>query len=59
MAAEIDNITAARYHQEELLAEAALRQLLKASRPARSKPARNGNRVRALLRRIAGAPSFA
>jgi hypothetical protein len=59
MAAEIDIITAARYHQEELLAEAALRQLLRQTRPTRPEPARKGNRVRALLRRIAGAPSFA
>lgn len=59
MAAEIDNITAARYHQEELLAEAALRRLLRQERPDRTTPVRRTGRVRELLRRIAGAPTFA
>ena len=54
MAAEIDNITAARYHQEELLAEAALRRLLRQERPTRTAPTGRANWFRTLLRRIAG-----
>jgi hypothetical protein len=59
MAAELDLITAARHHQDDLLAEAANRRLLRVSRPVQPEPIQSGRRIQTLLRRIAGAPTFA
>ncbi len=60
MTAEIDILTAAYDHQTELLAEAEARRLIRrfdaptsGSRPAAKQ------RLNTLLRRLAGAPSFA
>jgi hypothetical protein len=59
MASELDILTAARHHQADLLEEAALRRLLRTAEPRRDEPAPTGRRLQTLLRRIAGAPSFA
>lgn len=59
MSAELDLITTARHHQADLLAEAANRRLLRVSRPIQPEPLQNGRRIQTLLRRIAGAPTFA
>ena len=59
MAAELDLITTARHHQADLLAEAADRRLLRVSRPTQPEPVHSGRRIQTLLRRIAGAPTFA
>jgi hypothetical protein len=60
MTAEISILTAAHDHQSELLAEAEARRLMRrTSAPTtQSRPAANG-RLTTLLRRIAGAPTFA
>lgn len=60
MTAEIDILIAAHDHQAELLAEADARRLLRTSdlyASGSQRPARR--RLTILLRRLAGAPSFA
>ncbi len=59
MAAEYDLQITAQHHQADLLAEAAARRLLRTSGPAREEPVPAGRRLQTLLRRLAGAPTFA
>lgn len=59
MSFEIDLQMAARHHQEELLAEASARRLSRSVRIQRDEPAPSGRRIQTLLRRLAGAPTFA
>ena len=59
MASEQDILTSARQHRDLLLDEAATRRLLRSSRPIQDDVAPNGRRLQLLLRRIAGAPTFA
>ena len=59
MAAEFDLQMAAQRHQTELLAEASARRLLRTTELRRDEPVPTGRRLQALLRRLAGAPSFA
>jgi hypothetical protein len=59
MASEFDFQITAQHHQTGLLAEAAARRLLKASTPSEAKPVATGRRLQTLLRRLAGAPTFA
>lgn len=59
MGTELDIVTAARTHQGELLAEAATRRLLRSVAPRSEEPSQPGRRIQTLLRRLAGAPSFA
>jgi hypothetical protein len=59
MASEFDLQSAARYHQSELLAEAASRRLTRSSELPREDPIPTARRLQTLLRRLAGAPTFA
>jgi hypothetical protein len=59
MASEFDLQSAAQYHQGELLAEAGARRRNRSTDERRDDPAPTGRRLQALLRRLAGAPSFA
>ena len=59
MASEFDLQTAARYHQDELLAEARAHRLNRTHDDRRDDPSPTGRRLQALLRRLAGAPSYA
>lgn len=59
MGTELDIVTAARTHQGELLAEAATRRLLRSVTPRAEAPNQPGRRIQTLLRRLAGAPTFA
>ena len=59
MASEFDLQSAATYHQTELLAEAANRRLTRSTELRRENPAPTSRRLQTLLRRLAGAPSFA
>ena len=59
MASEFEMLITAKYHQDELLREAATRRLLSTSKH-RDEPVRPMNiRIKTLLRRLAGAPTFA
>jgi hypothetical protein len=58
MASEFDLQSAARYHQTELLAQAANRRLARSAELRREDPAPT-RRLQTLLRRLAGAPTFA
>jgi hypothetical protein len=60
MTAEINILTAAENHQADLLAEASARSLLRTTHPFDAgtiRPAKR--RLTILLRRLAGAPTFA
>ena len=59
MFSEIDFQTAAQARQADLLIEAATRRLLRTSETRIDEPAAAGRRLQALLRRLAGAPTFA
>jgi len=59
MTSEFDLQTAAQYHRDELLAEAQGRRLTRTTDLRRGEPAPTGRRLQALLRRLAGAASFA
>jgi hypothetical protein len=59
MASEFDLQIAAQHHQDELLAEASARRTNRTTHERRHDPAPTGRRLQALLRRLAGAPSFA
>lgn len=59
MASEFDLQSAAQHHQHELLAEATARRLNRMTDERRDDPAPAGRRLHAVLRRLAGAPSFA
>jgi hypothetical protein len=59
MAAELDIITAGRSHQDELLAEARARRLLSTRIESQDESRHSGRRLQTLLRRLAGAPTFA
>jgi hypothetical protein len=59
MASELDFQVAAQHRQAELLGEAALRRLTRIDSTRREDPLPSGRRLQALLRRIAGVPTFA
>lgn len=59
MFSEIDFQIAAQDRQATLLAEATNRRLTRTSRDLPGEPAHATNRLQTLLRRIAGAPTFA
>ena len=60
MTAEIDILTAARYHQADLLAEAEARRLARSiEMPAAGSHQPTKRRLTLLLRRLTGAPTFA
>ena len=59
MAAEFDLQMAAQHHQNDLLAEAQARRLMRTAEVRRDEPAPTGRRLQTLLRRLAGTPSFA
>jgi hypothetical protein len=59
MAFEHDLHIAAQHHQAELLAEASARRLLRTVDSRREEPLPATNRLQSLLRRIAGAPTYA
>jgi hypothetical protein len=59
MATEFDFQIHAQHHQADLLAEAAARRLTRTVSVRRDDPAPAGRRLQTLLRRIAGAPTFA
>jgi hypothetical protein len=59
MASEFDFEVAARYHQDDLLAEATARRLTRTVTLRRDDSAPTGRRLQTLLRRLAGAPTFA
>jgi hypothetical protein len=59
MTSEFDLQSAAQYHQTELLAEAANRRLTRTSELRREDPIPTARRLQSLLRRLAGAPTFA
>jgi hypothetical protein len=59
MFSEIDLQTAAQGRQADLLNEAATRRLLRTSSTRVDEPAPAGRRLQTLLRRLAGAPTFA
>lgn len=59
MFSEIDFQVAAQDRQATLLAEAATRHLTRVSRERIHEPQPTSNRLQTLLRRIAGAPTFA
>jgi hypothetical protein len=59
MASEFDLQMAAQHHQNELLAEANARRLARTTELRRDEPAPAGRRLQTLLRRLAGAPTFA
>jgi len=59
MTAEFDLQMAAQHKQNELLAEAHARRLTRTAELRRENQAPTGRRLQTLLRRLAGAPSFA
>jgi hypothetical protein len=59
MATEQDILISARQHRDDLLEEAANRRLLRSSRQVQDDVNPSGRRLQTLLRRIAGAPTFA
>lgn len=60
MTAEINLLIAARDHQADLLAEAEARRLTRRTQsPTTGSQSRTNRRLNTLLRRIAGAPTFA
>jgi hypothetical protein len=60
MTAEINLLTAAHDHQADLLAEAEARRLTRRTRSQNAEsPSRSNGRLGTLLRRLAGAPTFA
>lgn len=59
MTSEFDFQFNAQHHQADLLAEAAARRLTRPASVRRDDPAPAGRRLQALLRRLAGAPTFA
>jgi hypothetical protein len=59
MASEFDLQSAGQYHQNELLAEANARRLTRSAEPRRDDAAPTARRLQTLLRRLAGAPTFA
>ena len=59
MFSEIDFQTTAQDRQATLLAEASARRIARVSMDRPSEPAQGTNRLQTLLRRIAGAPTFA
>jgi len=59
MAAEFDLQMAAQHHQIELLTEASARRRIRTTELRRDEHMPTGRRLQALLRRLAGAPSFA
>ena len=59
MKSELDWLITTEYRQSELLREAALRRLTRTDSLPREEPLPSGRRLRTLLRRIAGAPTFA
>ncbi|MEX1168810.1 MAG: hypothetical protein WEE50_01580 [Chloroflexota bacterium] len=59
MASEFDLQIAAQHHQDELLAETNARRLSRTAELRRDDPAPTGRRLQALIRRLAGAPTFA
>ena len=59
MASEFDFQIAARHHQDKLLAEATARQLTRRTEIRRESQESTGRRLQTLLRRLAGAPTFA
>lgn len=59
MASEFDFQFNAQHHQDELLAEATARRLTRSPEIRRETPETTGRRLRTLLRRLAGAPTFA
>jgi len=59
VAAEYDLQISAQHHQAEMLAEAASRRLLRTSAPSPDQAVPVGRRLQTLLRRLAGAPTFA
>jgi hypothetical protein len=59
MFSEIDFQITAQDRQATLLAEASTRRLTRASHDRPSEPAPTSSRLQTLLRRIAGAPTFA
>jgi hypothetical protein len=59
MTAEINLLTAAHDHQAELLAEAEARRLTRPTRSKAGSRTRSSGRLHTLLRRLAGAPTFA
>jgi hypothetical protein len=59
MASESDFQINAQHRQNELLAEAAARRLTRITEIRRETPETTGRRLQTLLRRLAGAPTFA
>ena len=59
MATEYDFQITAQNHQADLLAEAAARRMTRTVSVRRDDAAPTGRRLQTLLRRIAGAPTFA
>jgi hypothetical protein len=59
MASEFDLQSAAQYHQHELLAEAANRRLTRTTELRRDDAVPTARRLQTLLRRLAGAPTYA
>jgi hypothetical protein len=59
MATEFDFQINAQHHQADLLAEAAARRLTRTISVRQDEPAPAGRRLQTLLRRLAGAPTFA
>lgn len=59
MFSEIDFQTAAQDRQATLLAEASARRIARASQERPGEPIPSGHRLQTLLRRLAGAPTFA
>lgn len=59
MFSEIDFQTAAQDRQATLLAEATNRRLTRASQGRPNEPQQTSSRLQTLLRRVAGAPTFA
>ena len=59
MGSEFDLHVAAQYHRDMLLAEAATHRLTRTVDVRTKDPAPAGRRLQTLLRRIAGAPTFA
>jgi len=59
MASEFDFQMAAQHRQAELLAEASARRMTRTADVRREEALPSGRRLQTLLRRIAGAPTFA
>ena len=59
MASEFDLQMAARHRQAELLGEASFRRLTRTDPVGLDEPSPSRRRLQTLLRRIAGAPTFA